>query len=359
MAACVVFLVGGGAAFATARTLRVTTTGGGVVSSSDGKIKCGADCRARYARRRGTELNALPSADFTFLNWSGGCVGLTKACTVALGDKTTVNAAFERIQRVVRLSVGGPGTVISDPAALQCGATATTCAATLGQGTTIRLTATAAADGAFDSWVGRPCEGDLSPTCVITVGADSIQAVSARFRHATPAVGSQSLNVSVTPFGRVTSDPPGIDCPGTCSAMFASGTRVTLRTNGGIANWRGGCTGNMPTCTLVIDTATTVSADIPPVIIPVTLIGINVTVSGPGRVSGGLSFRSTRIRCGGAHGSLLDCEDFFGPGATVKLKAKPRGGAHFARWKYFCSGKKKKCKVAVTAAKTIGAVFRR
>jgi trimeric autotransporter adhesin len=358
IAACLLFLIGAGSAFARARTLHVTRTDGGVVTSSDGKIDCGADCSARYARRRGTELNAVPSTDFQFSNWTGGCVGLTETCAVALGATTTVNAAFKRVQRVVRLSVGGPGTVTSDPAALQCGASATTCAATLGQGTTTRLIATPAADGVFDSWLGRPCEGDTSPTCVVAVGANTGQAVSAVFRHANPQSTAQPLTVSVTG-GRVTSDPPGIDCSGTCTAMFAPGTHVTLRTGGGNANWQGGCTGSLPDCTLVIDAAITVSADIPPIVVPRLLIGINVNVTGPGVVSGGFSFRSTQLRCGGRRGSLLDCEDFFADGATVKLKAKPGRGARFRRWKYFCSGKKKKCTVAVTAPKTVGAVFRR
>jgi len=359
IAACALFLIGGGSAFASARTLHVTRTDGGVVTSSDRKIDCGVDCSARYARRRGAELNAVPGANFQFSSWTGGCVGLTETCAVALGATTTVIATFERVQRVVRLSVGGPGTVISDPAALQCGASATTCAATLGQGTTTRLVATPAADGVFDSWLGRPCEGDTSPTCVVAVGADTGQAVSAVFRRANPQSIEQPLTVSVTGFGRVTSDPPGIDCPGTCTAMFASGTHVTLRTGGGNANWRGGCTGSLPKCTLVIDAATMVSADIPPIPIPRLLIGINVNVTGPGVVTGGFSFRGTQLRCGGRRGSLLDCEGFFSGGATVKLKATPRRGARFRRWKHFCSGKKKKCKVAVTAPKTVGAVFRR
>jgi hypothetical protein len=54
---------------------------------------------------------------------------------------------------------------------------------------------------------------------------------------------------------RVTSDPPGIDCPGTCQSSFPGGTTVALRavTGPGTVVWAGDCVAAADACTLVVD----------------------------------------------------------------------------------------------------------
>ncbi|HMK72387.1 MAG TPA: hypothetical protein VK454_03555 [Myxococcaceae bacterium] len=55
--------------------------------------------------------------------------------------------------------------------------------------------------------------------------------------------------------GTVSSDPPGIDCPTACSAVFDVGSSVTLRAappDGASASWTAPCTSPGPECTVVM-----------------------------------------------------------------------------------------------------------
>lgn len=70
--------------------------------------------------------------------------------------------------------------------------------------------------------------------------------------------GSQSfqltVNTSGPATGTVTSTPSGIDCPGTCSATFPSGTQLTLNaasSDGVFTGWSGSCSGS-DTCTVTL-----------------------------------------------------------------------------------------------------------
>ena len=59
--------------------------------------------------------------------------------------------------------------------------------------------------------------------------------------------GAYRVSVSVNGPGRLLSLPPGIDCPGTCAAAFASGSWVTLAATSGddvsFVEWSRGCSG--------------------------------------------------------------------------------------------------------------------
>src|SRR5947199_327111 len=62
------------------------------------------------------------------------------------------------------------------------------------------------------------------------------------------AAGPGSVSSFPTGGGTVTSNPPGINCPGNCTANFASGSTVTLAVTPAcgatFSNWSGGCTGS-------------------------------------------------------------------------------------------------------------------
>jgi YVTN family beta-propeller protein len=78
-----------------------------------------------------------------------------------------------------------------------------------------------------------------------------------------PAV-SYTLSVGKSNTGTVTSSPSGIDCGGTCSAKFPSGTSVTLTATPPqgktFSKWGGACRGTQPNCTVVMTKNTAVKA---------------------------------------------------------------------------------------------------
>jgi hypothetical protein len=356
--ACMAVIAGAGTAPAAhgADRVRVITSGVGTVTSADGRIDCGDDCSATYHGAPEITLKAVPGSGFVFAHWKGACFGKSPKCVVAATRRTTVRAKFERLRRLVRLVVSGPGTVVSEPRGLYCGSAQGVCAAGFRHGTTVRLTAVPDVGGVFHAWGGTGCQGQVSTTCEFVVPGDVD--LTTTFRNLAPDTGTPTLTVALSG-GRVTSSPPGIDCPPTCSAAFPSGTPVTLTAAGDIA-WTAGCKGAGVTCALIVDRSAEVQATAPsPPPPPARTFGLNVTVSGPGRVSGGSSYASEAIFCGGATGTLLDCQQLFPQGMTVKLKAVRGKRGRFVRWTSFCTGRKPRCTLRVTAPKTVGAVFRR
>ena len=257
-----------------------------------------------------------------------------------------MRAAFVRTTARLALAVGGPGTVVSTPEGISCGKDGEICSAEVPAGTTVTLTPTPAFGGSFGLWAG-PCAGSGQGPCTLVV--DGNVEVMAAFRHTDPDPNEPLL--TVIPEGvKVTSDPPGIDCPPICQHEFPSGTVVTLR--GDVSKWNGACVGSLGSCVIILDNSDGVGTGGPPPPPAPPQFGVNVSVSGPGMViaKGG-------IRCGRT--TLFECEGLFAEGATVVLRAKPGRRGRFVFWRGFCAGKKKTCSLRITAPKTVQALFRR
>src|SRR3984885_7474642 len=105
----------------------------------------------------------------------------------------------------------GTGTITSKPAGINCPGT---CTASFPQNTQVTLTETPGTNYFFGGWTG--CSG--ATTCSVTMTA--AETVGATFNA---GVG---LTVATTGSGSVTSSPAGIDCPTTCSALFAPNSKV-------------------------------------------------------------------------------------------------------------------------------------
>jgi hypothetical protein len=326
--------------------LSVSTDANGIVASGDGRIACGSQCSARYRSGTVVSLQATPARFFAFDRWTGGCVGASPRCFVAVDGSKSVKAAFGRTTARLRLAVGGPGTVVSTPQGISCGKDDDKCSAEFPAGTSVTLTPTPASGGVFGLWTG-PCAGAAQGPCTLVV--DSDVEVMAAFRHTDPDPDQPLL--TVIPEGvKVTSEPPGINCPPTCQAEFASGTVVTLR--GVVRKWNGVCVGSLGSCVVILDNSDGVGTGGPPPPPAPPEFGVNVSVSGPGLVSG-----QGGIRCGRT--TLFDCEGLFASGATVVLRASPGRRSRFVFWRGFCTGKKRTCSLRVTAPKTVQALFRR
>jgi hypothetical protein len=170
-------------------------------------------------------------------------------CTIV----NTPNATTHRL--TVSKSGTGSGSLTSDPAGVNCGPT---CSAFFPSGTVVTLTASPSTGSLFVRWSGA-CAGTAS-TCTVTMS--QARNVGAQFR----AIPSYRLTVSKrgAGAGSIVSSPPGIDCGVTCSALFTSGTIVTLTESpsaGSVfAGWSGACTGTATSCTVTMSQARTVTA---------------------------------------------------------------------------------------------------
>ena len=241
-------------------TVTVAGTGTGTVTSNPAGISCGATCSASFTSGAVVVLTAFPADGSTFAGWSGaGCTG-TGTCSVTMSAAEAVTATFNTTAANVTLTVNkagtGTGTVASNPAGINCGAT---CSAGFASGTQITLTATAAAGSTFTGWGAGPCEG--TGTCTFTITAATT--VVANFAQSTNNF-TLSVNEAGTGTGVVSSAPAGINCPTTCSASFASGTVVALTATAAdgstFAGWSGaGCTGTGG-CSVTMSAAETVTA---------------------------------------------------------------------------------------------------
>jgi uncharacterized repeat protein (TIGR02543 family) len=238
----------------------------------------------------------------------------------------------------VNKSGTGSGTVTSNPAGINCGAT---CVFAYASGQSVTLTPTPASGYDFSSWSGA-CTG--SEACIVSM--DAAKSVTANFT-AIPA-GSSVLSVTKTGLGSVTSLPVGIDCSGICNAAFANGTSVTLTaapvTGYYFAGWGGACSGQ-GTCTLTINSNQTATANFAQ--IPSGNPLLTITVTGGGTVAtnpSGMTCSST-------------CSYPFPTGTAVSLIPSANTGQTFMGWTgEGCIGRSS-CLITMDSPKTVGATF--
>jgi len=194
----------------------------------------------------GLQVNALVAPGSKLLAWQGdtsGCgMGTPPACLfVAFGE----SPAFE-VTAVICLegqvfSGGtchapiynlklnfeeGEGTVVSNPAGLECtGAAPESCEAEVSEGT-YTLTASPAPGYAFKSWKGCDSGGVNGRQCTVTVGS-SLKQVGAKFYKVF------SLGVKKSGgMGILSTSPGGINCGYACTAANASykaGSALTVK----------------------------------------------------------------------------------------------------------------------------------
>jgi hypothetical protein len=154
------------------------------------------------------------------------------------------------------------------------------------------------------------------------------------------------LDVSLSGNGAVTSNPAGIDCPGSaCSHAFAEATLVELTATPGTGQeflgWSGDCTGT-GTCEVTMSEARAVTATFVPL-----QWTLDVSVSGPGSVTS----TPAGIACPG------DCSEVFEDGTEVVLEATPDAGARLIAWSGGgCSGVGL-CELTIQGGVSVSATF--
>jgi len=84
------------AGFSPPYTVTINKPTGGTITSADGKINCGDNgnaCSVTYGSVT-TNLTAVPSPGYTFVNWGGACSGTITTCNLTISSDMTVGATF-------------------------------------------------------------------------------------------------------------------------------------------------------------------------------------------------------------------------------------------------------------------------
>jgi hypothetical protein len=241
-------------------------TGTGTVTSSPSGISCPSSCLAAFPDNSNVTLTAMATEGSTFAGFSSNCVPANPqtnppTCTVPIGTAdVTVTATFNTGSSdtlTVMFAGTGSGAVSSSPAGIN--ACSAKCSANFASGAQVTLMASPADGSTFAGWSGGGCSG--TGTCVVTLNAATT--VTATFNSSTNGFALSVMEAG-TGTGTVTSAPAGISCPSTCSANFASGTRVTLTASAAsgstFAGWSGGGCAGTGTCMVTLTAATAVTA---------------------------------------------------------------------------------------------------
>jgi hypothetical protein len=244
--------------------------------------------------------------------------------------------------RPLSVEVQGPGSVTSSPVGIDCGSgTSGTCDAAFAKGSQVTLTATPDTGEVFDGW-GGDCSG--TGDCVLSM--DTALDVTALFGP------TATLTVELPDHGVITSDIGGIDCPGTCSHVFAVGTQVQLTTETepgwALSSWSGPCDDiSAPVCALTLSEDASVGALYAPQTIPT--YSLDVTIDGTGH--GVVKSDTGAIDC------PTVCADDFDEDTIVTLSAHPGPNSDFTGWSGACNGTSATCEVTMDDPESVNATF--
>ncbi len=153
------------------------------------------------------------------------------------------------------VTVAGYGSIQSNPGGIICGSD---CSEFYETGTSVILSAAANTLYRFNSW-GGVCAGQEGSTCVVVM--DSDRSVSAEF---VPIRYTLTIVRTGTGSGLVSSNPTGIECGNTCTAMYDASTTMTLTAlaadGSTFVGWSGACTGQDNTCAVTMNSDISVTA---------------------------------------------------------------------------------------------------
>ena len=146
--------------------------------------------------------------------------------------------------------------------------------------------------------------------------------------------------------GRVTSDPPGIECPPACSTQWDENAQVTLSATPAdgsrFAGWSGAC--STDPCAVTMSAAQTAVA------LFAAQVDLNVVVRRAPGARGTVTSLPAGIACPPTCATTLD------RGVRVRLIAAPRAHSTFTGWSGVCRGRSI-CVVTAGAVSTVTATF--
>ncbi len=237
--------------------------GSGTVTSNPTGITCGTTCSHTYTANQTVTLTAAPATSSTFAGWSGGgCTG-TGTCTVTIDGSKTVTPTFTLKTFALTVTKVGSGTVTSNPAGINCGAT---CTKLFNYSTTpVTLTATPANGYIFSGFSGA-CTG---MTCSVTMTA--ARNVTATFTQVHTLTVSKPGDGVGTVTGTA-SNGASINCgsgagcvltgtPGTTITLTATASTGVDATQSTFLGWSGGGCANTGTCSVTLNGDVTITAN--------------------------------------------------------------------------------------------------
>ena len=291
---------------ATPRRLQVSLNGAGAVRSDPPGIDCPRSCAADFPEGTAVSLQPTPADGWSFNGFDGACSGT--ACRIELFGDTAAAANFLQGAVELAVEVSGAGSVVSKPAAIQCPGV---CSATFAPNTTVTLTVTTPAGATFAGYSGA-CSGQ---SCSLRL--DRAARVAASF--STIPVFKVAVVPAGAGIGRVTSTPPGIDCPGACAASFPDGTGVTLSAAADalsrFTGFAGSCSGARCELTLRADAAVVAQFDQR----RYALVDLGVPTGGYGSSAAAISRHGTLIAGSGDRPQLLFWDGTLHDGAIAPV----------------------------------------
>jgi len=167
-------------------SVKKTGTGAGTVTSEPAGINCGAGCSTEFEEGTEVTLTAGTTGGNELTGWIGcDSEPAEDECVVTMSEAREVTANFDKEaapEQPLTLNINqGEGTVISDPAGIECiGAAVETCEAEFEEGAEVTLTASPAAGYRFENW--QNCAGGLNGRqCTVTMS--EAKEVGVKFRE--------------------------------------------------------------------------------------------------------------------------------------------------------------------------------
>ncbi len=283
-------------------TLAVTTVGSGSVAKNPDQ--------ATYDHGTSVQLTAAPDPTWNFVGWSGGATGTTNPVNVLMDANKSVTATFALNAYALSVTVVGSGTVAKNPDQ-----------ATYGHGTSVELTANAAAGWTFSDWSGD-ATGSTNPVNVLM---DANKSVTATF-----TINTYTLGVTIVGSGSVAKNP---DQP-----TYNHGTSVQLTATPdptwNFVGWSGAATGTTNPVSVLMDANKSVTATF-----ALNAYALSVTVVGSGTVAKNPD------------------QATYGHGTSVELTANAATGWTFSGWSGAATGSTNPVNLVMDANKSVTATF--
>lgn len=301
-------------------------------------------------------------AQSPFVNLEGFAYGVTvdrssgsEPGNVYVSGGGSVNAFGPAVSGVTLTLEKGThgGTVESTPAGILCNDACSQQGAEFTEGETVVLKAPEVLGSRFVEWESG-CDEVLGTGSECKVEMDAAKTVKAVF--------ARQFLLTVLPTGAgsgtVTSSLAGIDCGVACEEEFDEGTVTLTAAAASGSRFTGWATGNCQEVLGAGGEQCKVSLSAAKVIEPKFIRAYGLTVEAAGAGLGAVTSSPTGIDCGST------CAADFNEGATLTLTATPASGSLFSGWEVgdcdeVLGAGGKECKVQMSAAKTVKALFAR